>query len=215
MSTSIELARLPASYEAASRALAECSQIDECQQWADKAEALASYARQAKDDQLRKMADRIQARAVRRCGELLKQIPSGQGSRNQHGELHDGTVTRQDAADQAGISERQKVTALRVASVPADKFELQVESDSPPTITQLADQGRMPRVIVVNADADALARKGAIAARDALRAFTSFCIESDAASTARAFQPNEVAEMRARVSDADRWLDVFVTNLSE
>lgn len=31
-----------------------------------------SYAKQSKDDSLRKMADRIQARAIRRCGEMLK-----------------------------------------------------------------------------------------------------------------------------------------------
>ena len=33
---------------------------------------MASYARQAQDDELRRMADRIQARAIRRCGELLQ-----------------------------------------------------------------------------------------------------------------------------------------------
>jgi hypothetical protein len=61
------------------RAIAECSRIDECQTWADKAEAMASYAKQSKDDSLRKMADRIQARAIRRCGELLKQIEPAKG----------------------------------------------------------------------------------------------------------------------------------------
>ena len=70
----ISEARLPAVYETAKLALAQCTRIDECQSWADKAEAMASYARQAKDDSLRKMADRIQARAIRRCGELLRQI---------------------------------------------------------------------------------------------------------------------------------------------
>jgi hypothetical protein len=56
--------------------------MDECQQWADKAEALASYAKQSKDDSLRKMCDRIQARAIRRCGELLKKFQTGpQGGR--------------------------------------------------------------------------------------------------------------------------------------
>ncbi len=69
---SISDARLPASYERAKSALAECSRIDECKEWADKAEALASYAKQAKDDGLRILADRIQARAINRCGELLK-----------------------------------------------------------------------------------------------------------------------------------------------
>ncbi len=74
-------APLPIVYERATKALAECARIDECQDWANKAKALASYARQSKDDTLRKMADRIQARAIRRCGELLKQVEAGQGSR--------------------------------------------------------------------------------------------------------------------------------------
>lgn len=59
-----------------------------------------------------------QARAIRRCGELLKQIPRGDEA-TRFG--HDGTVmpvNRTSAATQAGLSERQKVTALRVANVP-------------------------------------------------------------------------------------------------
>ena len=71
-------ARLPATYESAKQALAECSRIDECQNWADKAAALASYARQARDDTLFCFATRIKARALNRCGELLRQIPRAQ-----------------------------------------------------------------------------------------------------------------------------------------
>src|SRR2546425_925580 len=69
-----EDAPLPTAYEAAKRALAECTKIDECADWANKARALASYARQAKDETLQKHATRIQARAIRRCGELLKEF---------------------------------------------------------------------------------------------------------------------------------------------
>jgi hypothetical protein len=61
--------------------LAECERIDECQDWANKAEALASYARQMNDDELRLRCDRIQARAIHRAGELLAQIEPGQGNR--------------------------------------------------------------------------------------------------------------------------------------
>ena len=71
-SLSTARARLPVAYQTAKTLLAQCSKIDECKDWADKSEALASYARQAKDDSLRKHADRIQARAIRRAGELLK-----------------------------------------------------------------------------------------------------------------------------------------------
>jgi hypothetical protein len=74
-------ARLPATYESAKRALAECSRIDECQDWADKAAAVASYARQARDETLFSLATRIKARALDRCGELLRQIPASSGGR--------------------------------------------------------------------------------------------------------------------------------------
>jgi hypothetical protein len=67
-------ARLPQVYEDAKTALANCVRIDECQSWADKAAALASYAKQANDEELMRQATRIRDRAIRRCGELLKQI---------------------------------------------------------------------------------------------------------------------------------------------
>ena len=76
----VDAARLPASYEHAKTALAECSSLDECKDWSDKAAALASYARQSKDESLTKMSQRIQARAIRRAGELLKQIMTQHGA---------------------------------------------------------------------------------------------------------------------------------------
>ena len=137
---------LPRTYEAAKSALAQCANLDECQQWVDKAAALASYARQADDDQLEKMAVRIRARAVRRCRELLKQFDA-KGKRTGRAEPTVGSVGRlwrKEAAERAGISERQQVTAVRVANVPEPEFTRQVESDAPPTITALAQQGVKP-----------------------------------------------------------------------
>jgi len=66
-------ARLPDRYGWAKAALAECQRVDECKDWADKAAAMASYARQSDDDTLYKTAIRIKSRAIRRCGELLKE----------------------------------------------------------------------------------------------------------------------------------------------
>src|SRR5690554_3481448 len=96
---SVASARLPQTYEAAKSALAQCSAVDECKDWADKAAALASYAKQSNDDQLEKLALRIRARAIRRAGELLKQIEPGYGA-NQN--IKDGSdpnvLTRKQAA---------------------------------------------------------------------------------------------------------------------
>ena len=50
------------------------------------------------------MADRIQARAIRRCGELLKQIEPDKGGYHRN-YAHDGTdtsITRAEAAREAG-----------------------------------------------------------------------------------------------------------------
>ena len=39
------------------------------------------------------------------------------------------------------MSKHQQVQAVRIASIPEDDFEAQVESPKPPTLTQLASQG--------------------------------------------------------------------------
>lgn len=141
-------ARLPQTYETAKTALANCAQLDECQSWADKAAALASYAKQANDDELMKMATRIRDRAIRRAGELLKQIDPQRGGDRKSAEYQSGDaptlITRSQVAADAGMSRDQMHTALRVANVPAADFERQVESSTPPTVTALAEQGKKP-----------------------------------------------------------------------
>ncbi len=136
-------ARLPQTYESAKLALANCAKLDECKDWADKAAALASYAKQANDDELMKMATRIRDRAIRRAGELLKQIEPNKGGRPS--ETRGGTTpsySRKQAAEDAGLSADQAKMAIRIANVPTESFEAQVESKSPPTATKLANQGK-------------------------------------------------------------------------
>ncbi len=203
-------ARLPATYEAAKSALAECSRIDECQEWANKAEALASYAKQAGDESLRKMADRIQARAIRRCGELLKQVEPAQGARTDLG----SPPTRSQAATEAGLSERQRKTALRVATIPEPEFTAAVDSADPPTITRLAEQGKKSRLVDLgNIPPADYAR--ATEARATLRRFAEFCEHNEPTKIARAYKPHEIGALRGYVSTVDAWLDRFITHLPE
>jgi hypothetical protein len=58
--------------------------------------------------------------------------------------------TREGAARDAGMSKHQQVQATRIASIPEREFEEQVESDAPPTLTQLAQQGIKPRKNIVD-----------------------------------------------------------------
>jgi len=109
-------ARLPSTYHAAKRAISQCASLDECKEWADKAAALASYAKQAQDDQLEKMAKRIRARATRRAGELLKQV-DGRAGQNLPNAKPDAPVpiSREKIAADVGLSRRQMKTATRQA----------------------------------------------------------------------------------------------------
>ena len=140
-------ATLPGNYEKARTAIATCQRIDECKDWADKAKALASYAKQANDDTLWQMATRIQMRASRRCGELLAAIAPHPGGRPKTRDANGPSFSRARAAFDAGLSERQRKTVLRVASVSKEEFEEAVESDAPPTLTEMAERGTKTKTI--------------------------------------------------------------------
>ncbi len=201
----ISNAPLPVLYEKAKQALAECTRIYECQTWAKKAEAMASYARQANDDSLRKMADRIQARAIRRCGELLKQIEPDKGTagRKGIGRREPSRQSRTQVAKDAGLSEHQRKTALRVANVPEDEFEEAVQSDYPPSVTHLAEAGKKPGF------------KQATYAIGHLRRMVKFCQENSAKQTTQGLMETEYAEAKELVAEVDAWLDIFVTNIGD
>jgi hypothetical protein len=140
IATLAETAQLPESYEAAKRAIAECDRLDECSEWADKAAAIASYARQANDLELLTCAQRIRARAVRRLGELLKEYDARGGDRRSKNAapLAFDRQSRRAVAQEAGVSEHKARTAVNIAAMPQDDFEAVVESATPPGTTKLA-----------------------------------------------------------------------------
>ena len=150
---SVSNAILPKSYEAAKAALAECTKIDECKDWADKAAALASYARQANDDELQKYAQRIRARACRREGELWRQLDGRGGDRSKTTtcDTFDNRPTSQkEMMQEIGVSKRHVDTAKRVANIPEGEFNSQVDGAKPPTLSQLAAQGTKPRENIID-----------------------------------------------------------------
>ena len=179
---------------------------------------MASYAKQAKDDSLHKMALRIQARAISRCGELLKQIEPARGANQNIREGdHPNVITRTQAAEQAGLSEHQRKTALRVADVPKDKRESLIESDNPPTVTTLAEMGKQskPKPLVDLGGINPADYARATEAQGTLRRFADFCRKNEPIRIAKAYKPHEIAQLRQCVSTVDAWLDRFVTNLPE
>lgn len=214
-----ENARFPAVYERAKQALAECARIDECKDWANKAEALASYFQQSKNEQMMKDCRRIQARAIERCGELLRQIESGQGKVNQHTVLRDGAdlkqPTRESVASAAGLSERQRKTALRVVSVPKEQRDALIESDDPPTVTQLAEQGKQskPKPLHDLEGIDPYLYARATELQGAIRRLAAYCQKHDPIAIAGAFKVHEIQSLKTAISDVESWMDRFIISL--
>jgi hypothetical protein len=49
-------------------------------------------------------------------------------------------LSRKQAATDAGLSDDQRKQALRIANIPQESFEEQIEADRPPTLTERRGQ---------------------------------------------------------------------------
>lgn len=123
-------------YEAARTALAEAHRVDEVKDIRDKAEAMAAYARQAKDQELILYATEIKVRAERRCGEMLRdagergeRAGKSEGGKHAaaviHGKSHDTTSQPPTLADM-GITKDQSSRWQSLASMSEEHFETAV-----------------------------------------------------------------------------------------
>lgn len=113
-------------YEQARQALAECHRVDEVKDIRDKAEAMAAYARQAKDQDLIQYATEIKVRAERRCGELLRSTEKNKGARG----IGTSAVERSDRTpptlSDMGLTRDESSRYQQLASMPDEHFETAV-----------------------------------------------------------------------------------------
>lgn len=209
----ISKAKLPVLYQQAKDQLAECARIDECKDWADKAQALASYAKQSDDEALEKLARRIRARAIKRCGQLLKQFDARGGDRSKS--TTSGTSARplqKRMAAQAGMSKRQKDTALRVAEVDDSEFEAAVESDNPPTAMTLAKRGTKKRLIDLQGR-DPEEFKIATRVQGEINSFAKLAEAVNPSVVIRGSFENELTMMLKAARKSNQWLERLITQL--
>lgn len=113
-------------YEAARSALAEAHRVDEVKDIRDRAEAMAAYARQAKDSELIQYATEIKVRAERRCGELLTATERNKGATvkgRMAVERHD---THTPTLTDMGLTRDESSRYQQLAAMPAEHFETAV-----------------------------------------------------------------------------------------
>lgn len=114
-------------YEAACKALAEAKSVDEVAAIRNTAEAMRSYARQAKNRQMEVDAAEIRIRAERRVGELIEQQRETAGLAT-GGQPYQGNPTGSNldpvgTLAEAGIDKHLANTARKLAELPDDEFE--------------------------------------------------------------------------------------------
>lgn len=109
-------------YDAARNALQVASSVDEVKDIRDKAEAMAAYARQAKDTAMVEWATEIKVRAERRAGQMLAEMPKAKAR------FTDGNTmlpSRNDAPtlETIGITKNESSRWQKLAGVPDSQFE--------------------------------------------------------------------------------------------
>lgn len=113
-------------YEAARTALAEAHRVDEVKDIRDKAEAMAAYARQAKDNDLIQYATEIKVRAERRCGELLARTEKNTGAKGAGPIAVERYDRNTPTLAQMGLTKDESSRYQQLAAMPAEHFETAV-----------------------------------------------------------------------------------------
>ena len=125
-------------YEQARTALAECHRVDEVKDIRDKAEAMAAYARQAKDSELIQYATEIKVRAERRCGELLTRTAES-GERASRGKPAE--TSQASTLSEMGLTRDESSRYQQLAAMPEAHFETAVATAKATAGECLCDAG--------------------------------------------------------------------------
>ena len=109
-------------YDAARKALAAAHRVDEVKAIRDRAEAVRTYAQQARDLDMQNMACEIRLRAERRAGQLLLDMEKNPGTRGEGRPRKDGTKRRSSRPtanpprlEEIGISKDQSAKWQKIA----------------------------------------------------------------------------------------------------
>lgn len=113
-------------YEHARTALAEAHRVDEVKDIRDKAEAMAAYARQAKDSELIQYATEIKVRAERRCGELLAVTEKNRGAQGIGTSALPASERTPPTLAEMGLTHNESSRYQQLAAMPAEHFETAV-----------------------------------------------------------------------------------------
>lgn len=207
---------VPVVYTEAINALAKCRTIDEGKYYADKADALAAWAKIYKSDEAAIEARKLKAHAFRRMGQLAEELrPTKLGGTPGQ---HKGNKGASSLLLESGLSKKQAVEIRRMSALPEATFQREMERARPFTVQ------RISRLAIGTLNQGASAAKAKSAAWRLLLSTSSysgvptmlqFCKKNSAYEIGRAIPAGEVRAIREKLRPIREWMDEFEASLVE
>jgi hypothetical protein len=200
---------VPIEYEAALKALAACTSLDEAKYWSNASDALAAWARMYKNDEAGVSARRLKLHAYRRMGELAQQLrPWTPGAKKGSPLCSGAGKGAPSLLMEQGLALHQANAASAAARMPRRKFEAIVNLPRPP-----APNGLLPKF---SGDASQAWRDIAGATGGScLTGFRGWCRKHRARELAKGLTPDEAERAYAMVEEVTEWLDEMEQTLKK
>lgn len=121
---------VPLEYETAVKSLAACTTLDESKYWADKADALAAWAKIYHSREAELKAKQLKLHAYRRMGELAQDLRPSKVGRPRNDQERS---TADDLLRSHGLSITGSRAARRLAHIPQRQFDKLLKEPQAPT----------------------------------------------------------------------------------
>jgi len=185
---------VPVRYQDACKAIAACITIEDTRQWANKADALAAWAKMYRDDTVSAEARRLKLHAYRRMAALADELCPNWRKGQRGGP--------QKVLREHGMTGSQAQTVHAVGEVPRRKFDQALKQPKPPS----------PATLV---HFDCAASPGWARMSRALSVVRAIGKHNNARQLARTLDPSATAHARVLAVEALEWLRTFERELAD
>lgn len=221
---------IPVVYEEACKALAACVTIDEGKYWADKAEALAAWAKIYKSKQAETEAKRLKLHAYRRMGQIAEELrptvnvryttdkerklvlADRRKARRKGTHIPEASGQKPGAVSllvEHGIPTGLAVQIKRISRIEEKDFKEIVSRDEPPSTTKAAVMGIGTSGIRTKGISSGSYREFSQGSSSCPISLRSWTRKHSAVELAQGMTVDEAKKAREIVIELQEWLDAF------